>query len=102
MGEIKGIFDYNNKALISTTKSSESGYNIILPFYCYSLENKGPFPILVDRGWIAKDWVKKYEEDCERNLNKIESIKGILYKGDKDNKFSMENDLVEKKFFTTR
>jgi cytochrome oxidase assembly protein ShyY1 len=100
--EIKGIFDYNNKILISTTRSTESGYNVIMPFYCYNLENKGPLPILVDRGWVPKIWMKKYDEENEENFNKIESIKGILYKGDKNNKFSKENDLENKKFFTTR
>lgn len=99
---LKGYFDYKNKIMISVTRNNEPGFNIVVPFYCYCENGKGPFPVLVDRGWFPDYWNDKFDKAAQLNLKKEETIKGVLYKGDKKNQFSRENDLQNKKFFTQR
>jgi len=100
---LKGFFDYKNKIFISTTRNNEPGFNVIIPFYCYMEDGKGPYPILVDRGWFPDYWNDKFDKAANKNNKQIEeSIRGVLYKGDKKNQFSRENDLENKKFFTQR
>lgn len=114
--DLEGFFDYKNKILITTTKNNEPGYNVVIPFYCYSEAGTNRlFPILVDRGWFPDFWKDKFDTIANKSnftkddLNNIrnergslEHIKGVLYKGDQLNQFSKENDLVNKKLFTQR
>lgn len=62
--------------------------------------------MLVDRGWFPDYWNDKFDKAAEKgNINvqkKAESIRGVLYKGDKKNQFSRDNDLQNRKFFTQR
>jgi len=115
--DLKGFFDYKNKIAISITRNNEPGCNVVIPFYCYEVEGengKGPFPVLVDRGWFPDYWNDKFDKAAmaagkdkkdnkdKTQKDKMESIKGVLYKGDTMNQFSRENDLENRKFFTER
>lgn len=55
-------------------------------------------PILVDRGWVDSDW--HISKNYVKNINGIQTIKGILYKGDKINKLTHLNDSQSDKLFT--
>ena len=100
--DLKGYFDYTNRILISVTRYNEPGFNVIFPFYCYKEDGKGPFPVLVDRGWFPDYWNDKFDKAAKANSHIEENIIGVLYKGDKKNQFSQENDLKNNKFFTQR
>jgi len=65
--------------------------------------DKGPYPVLVDRGWFPDYWNDKFDKVANKKLGEnFECIKGVLYKGDKKNQFSKENDLERKRFLTQR
>ncbi len=72
-----------NDIYISNTKDQETGYKIITPFYTKNDTNR-QFPLLVERGWVPKGDENLIKKDC----NKIIRIKGLIYSGDKKNKYT--------------
>lgn len=85
--ELYGYFDYKNSILINKTKDSDPGFHVVTPFYCYKDNNYKYQALLVDRGWIPYDFILNNNEK-----QKFEKITGIIYKGDKTNKYSQVND----------
>lgn len=72
-----------DEVMISKTKDQETGYNLISLFYVKGDSNK-EFPVLIDRGWVPKGDEGKVKVNTSRQLK----IKGILYSGDKTNKYT--------------
>lgn len=88
--ELIGNFDSDKKLYILKTKDGEPGYHIVSPFYCYEDEVGSPKALLVDRGWIPYNY--PLEKLNSGNQNKKINIKGVIYKGDKMNKYTKKGD----------
>lgn len=87
--ELEGYFD-NKMIFITKTKEAEPGYQVISPFVCYKDNEGRNCAILIDRGWIPYDW-KENKDNMEKMQNenkKSRKIHGVLYRGDRKNKFS--------------
>jgi cytochrome oxidase assembly protein ShyY1 len=87
---VKGHFERKKCVYIQRTKESEPGYHLVCPL----VYSNGM--ILVDRGWVPLDWeqVKENFEENTNNLNATDTIVGVLYKGDRLNKYS--EDKIDK------
>jgi cytochrome oxidase assembly protein ShyY1 len=98
--ELTGFFDYSKEILVNRTKDSEPGYLLITPFYICKEYSKESDVVFVDRGWVSSDWpIQQTKQSKSKDLNKIIKIKGIIYKGDKKNRFSNMNHNENNKFF---
>jgi cytochrome oxidase assembly protein ShyY1 len=78
--KVNGVFG-ENCIHVQRTKDSEPGYHLVCPLYIES--NKA---VLVDRGWVPLD----LEAIKEIDKNKDAHILGVLYQGDKLNKYSAD------------
>jgi cytochrome oxidase assembly protein ShyY1 len=92
--KVKGHFDNTKTVYIQRTKDNEPGYQMVNPFYC------GDVAILVDRGWVPGDWLE-IRDNFESYLNKPTEIIGILYKGDKLNKYSEDKITTDNNILLT-
>jgi len=100
--ELNGYFG-NKRLLINKTRDGETGYNIISPFYCYKDKDGYDQPLIVDRGWVPYEYIEKFN-DTESANKKIIKVKGIIYHGDKENKYSKKtsediSDVKNKLFY---
>jgi cytochrome oxidase assembly protein ShyY1 len=80
--EICGNLEKNRVAYIQRTKDNEPGYHLI-----NVLRTNDGQEILIDRGWVPIDW-KEISSHFETKNNEQVCVKGIIYKGDKLNKYS--------------
>ena len=89
--KIKGIFDHDREIKISKYQNGEKGVQVITPFYTHLDKDGKAAGILVNRGWVPydiRDWKTHYMN------NTMGQIEGILYRGDKETKYSGYNSPV--------
>ena len=89
-----GQFDHTLEVKVARVKEGkiyflpfqgEAGFQIITPFYCYTNENGESCPLLVDRGWIHFD-IGKETRHRSSHVGPC-MIRGLLFKGNSDNKY---------------
>jgi cytochrome oxidase assembly protein ShyY1 len=80
-----GKFDKSRYVFVQKTKENEPGYQLVNPFI---LNNNSQ--VIVDRGWVPLDW-NQIKADLDEK-EKLISITGILYKGDKMNDYTKVSD----------
>ena len=86
---IKGIFDHEAEMKIHQRNfRGEKGYNILTPFYTHLDANNKAQAIIVNRGWIPKDFGDLHEH---RNNAAAGEIMGVLYRGEAKTKYSKAN-----------
>ena len=89
---LNGVYNISNQIyLYSLNEKGQPGYDVITPFNTSVGEN-----VLVNRGWINKEFKNK----PEINLIKNNKIQGLLKKNTKKNMFKPENDIKENIWFS--
>jgi cytochrome oxidase assembly protein ShyY1 len=71
-------------------RDGEMGFEVITPFYCYKDENGQEQAVLIDRGWVTKEW-SDFKKHWEGAMGP-QTINAIVFKGDGDNKYSKNNE----------
>ena len=85
---VKGIFDHTREVKVSKVRNGEKGFDIVTPFYTH-LDGKGQEQaILVNRGWIPKDFANLRQHYSSNTLG---TVTGVLYRGDTRSKYSKLN-----------
>ena len=89
---LKGKYNFKEQIyLYSLNEKGQPGFDVITPFETLDQEN-----ILVNRGWINKEFKNKPEIN---SINKKE-IQGLLKKNSKKNIFKPENDIENNIWFS--
>lgn len=97
--ELIGVFDHSREIRVNKLKDGDEGYQIITPFYCYTDESGEPQALLVDRGWVPKDFLEtfRHRSGAQGSL----TIRGLIYKTEGVNKYTeKENQINLEKFYT--
>jgi len=90
---LKGYFG-DEHVQVFRTRENETGFHVVSLFYCYHDEAGVIRPVIVDKGWIPYTYSDIFFENFKKG--NIMEISGIIYKGDKKNKYSLtSNDLNE-------
>jgi hypothetical protein len=82
--KVKGILDLENNTYVETTNRGEKGYNVITPLYTHVNEKKEPCGLLVNRGFLPKDFLETREHFLVESQGYFE---GIIYTGDHVTKY---------------
>ena len=95
---LRGFFDHSKEIQVTKYNNGEKGVEIVTPFYTHVNDNEEVQAILVNRGWMAedlKDWRYDKTQDNAR-------VKGVLYRGDANTKYSMPNRPFLSQYRSTR
>ena len=97
--EIKGIFDDSREMRVVKMKNGEKGFDIVTPFETHLDKSGKVQSILVNRGWIPHDL---RDQRMHYNTDALGTIRGLLYRGDADTKYSKRNNPTIKEYYTAR
>ena len=81
---INGIIDFEKETFVDTVWEGEKGYHIINPLYTHVNEKNEPCGILVNRGFLPKDFITQREQHAAPSSGTFE---GVLYTGDNLGKY---------------
>lgn len=82
--KIKGILDLDNTIQIEANRNGEKGYYIVNPLYTHVNDKKEACGIMVNRGFMSKDFELMLHE---RMVDSDGYFEGIIYTGDKMTKY---------------
>ena len=82
--KIKGVLDLEKEFRVKAKHRGEEGFFIVNPLYTHVNENKEPCGIMVNRGFLNKDFKQVIEHKQVSNDGYFE---GVLYTGDKLTKY---------------
>ena len=86
---IRGIFDHEGEMKVEGRNfRGEKGFSILTPFYTHLDGSNNAQAIIVNRGWIPKDFGDLHEH---RNVATSGEITGVLYRGEAKTKYSTPN-----------
>ena len=89
---LKGKYDFKNQIyLYSLNSKGQPGFDVITPFETQEGDN-----LLINRGWIAKEFKNKPEINSINQNN----IKGFLRKNNKKNIFKPDNEIKKNIWFS--
>jgi len=89
---LKGKYDFKNQIyLYSLNSKGQPGFDVITPFETQEGDN-----LLINRGWIAKEFKNKPEINSINQNN----IKGFLRKNSKKNIFKPDNEIKKNIWFS--
>lgn len=77
--KIKGAFDMLNEIPVEKKKNYEVGYDIVVPLYTHLNADGKECGILVNRGWVPKDFLESRDHLKAPTMG---YTTGILYRGD--------------------
>jgi cytochrome oxidase assembly protein ShyY1 len=77
--KVRGIFDHNREIQVEKMRNGEKGINIITPFYTHLNEKGEEQGILINRGWVPKDF---RDQKMHHGVNNNTEIVGLLYRGE--------------------
>ena len=86
--QIKGIFDHEREIQVKKERNGEKGVDIITPFYTHVDAQGIEQGIIVNRGWVPQDLK---DQRMHYGSNTMGTIKGVLYRGDVETKYSTKN-----------
>jgi len=84
--KIKGLMDFDNEVRVDTVYKGEKGQIICTPLYTHVNENKEACGIMVNRGFLTKDF-DTFQKHRFADSNGY--FEGIIYTGDKMSKYDM-------------
>lgn len=94
--KIRGIIDFKQETKVKTIYRGEEGFFIFNPLYTHVNEKKEGCGIMVNRGFISEDLEQTRDRHLAQSTGEFE---GILYPGDKWNKYDfMPNTPKANKF----
>ena len=82
--KINGIIDFEKEVLVESVLDGELGFEVINPLYTHVNEKNEPCGILVNRGFLPKDFITQREHHDAKSSGIFE---GVLYSGDKLTKY---------------
>ena len=86
---IRGIFDHEGEMKIEQRNfRGEKGFQILTPFYTHLDADNKAQAIIVNRGWIPKDFGDLHEHQSVATAGEIT---GVLYRGEAKTKYSKPN-----------
>lgn len=84
---ISGVMDHEREIKVEKWKDGERGIDLCTPFYTHLNKDGNPCGIMVNRGWLPYD-LKDFRYDRAAETS---NLKGVLYRGDADTKYSKPN-----------
>ncbi|CAI2378468.1 unnamed protein product [Moneuplotes crassus] len=94
--KVKGIIDFDQETKVKGIYRGEEGYFIFNPLYTHVNEKKEGCGIMVNRGFVSEDLTIFRDRRLAQNTGEFE---GIIYPGDKWNKYDfIPNSPNHKKF----
>ena len=97
--KVKGVFDHKKEIQVDKAYRGEKGVEVITPFYTHLDKDGEPCAILVNRGWVPYDIRNNRLHFMNNNMG---SIEGVLYRGDKETKYSFGNAPVNAYYKTVK
>lgn len=79
-----GKFDHSKEVLVERQHNGDNGFEVFTPFFCYFSEAGEPLALIVDRGWVPKEYAISGVQNLKEN--EFTEITGIIYKNDHSTK----------------
>ena len=93
---LTGIFTHEKEIQVEKMDRGEKGVQIITPFYTHIGPEGKPCAILVNRGWVPKDYASQRKHIATAGSK----ISGVLYQGEAKTKYSQPNSPTIRHFKT--